>query len=149
MSHLPPEFYDKWKPFMMGSGLGALFLGVLLFSGGLFLTMRKRSASMILNGWALLKMVVGMVSTYFSFRMQREEMPLKMEYQKEVMKKAGAGGEQLTDFMTGITEFATLIGLVMGLGWLMVLPTFMLIWFIRPKIRKEIAGWGREVSSEL
>jgi len=149
MSQLPPDFYDKWRPFMLGSGAGTVFLGVLLFSGGLFLTMRKRISSRILNSWALLKMVLGMVSVYYSFQMQQEQMPLILEQQKKTMEKAGggAGAEQMVDMMTGFTEIATMVGMVLGLVWLMVLPVFILIWFIRPDISEEVAEWGKRVES--
>jgi hypothetical protein len=143
LSHLPPDSYEKWRPFMVGNGLATLFLGGLLFFGGLFLMQRKRSSSKMLNSWAILKMIVGVTCLYFNFLMQKEQMPLMMEYQKEMMEKAGAPGvEKMADMVTGMTEVMVIVGLVAGLVWLMVLPVFMLIWFIRPKIRHEVAGWG-------
>jgi len=148
LSQLPPDFYDKWRAFMLISGFGILFLGCLLFFGGLFLTLRKRLASTILKIWAGLKIVVGVVGTYFSYVMQQEQIPLMLESQKKIMESAGAsaaaGAEDMMGMISSITEIATMVGMVLGLVWLMVLPTFMLIWFIRPKIRKEIAGWGIE-----
>jgi len=144
MANLPPDFYDKWKPFMLASGLGTVFLGALLFFGGLFLMQRKRSSTMMLNSWAILKMALGVAGAYLSYQMQSEQMPLMMEHQQKMMKKSGAGAEQMAEMITGVTEIATMVGMVFGLAWLMVLPVFILIWFIRPKIRKEVAGWGRE-----
>ncbi len=145
ISQLPPDFYYKWRPFLLISGFGILFLGGLLFFGGLFLTLRKRSASMMLSMWAVLKVVLGVVSVYFSYQIQQEQIPLMLEAQKKAMGKAGpaaaAGAEDMMGMISSITEIASTVGMVLGLLWLMVLPAVMLIWFIRPKIRREMAEW--------
>ncbi|NOX99374.1 MAG: hypothetical protein GXP30_06545 [Verrucomicrobia bacterium] len=145
ISQLPTGFYHKWQPFLLISGFGILFLGGLLFFGGLFLTLRKRSASMMLNLWAVLKVVLGLVSAYFGYQMQQEQIPLMLKAQKETMESAGAaaaaGAEDMMGMISSITEIASTVGMVLGLLWLMVLPAVMLIWFIRPKIRREMAEW--------
>jgi len=147
MSQLPPDFYDKWSFYLLSSGLATLFLGALLFFGGLFLTLRKPLASKMISSWAVLKMVLGVVGNYFAYQMQQEQIPLMLENQKKLMEKASpeaaAQAEQMVGMVSGITEIATVVGMVLGMAWLMVLPVFMLIWFIRPKIRKEMVGWGQ------
>ena len=92
-------------------------------------------------------MVLGVVGNYFAYQMQQEQIPLMLENQKKLMEKASpeaaAQAEQMVGMVSGITEIATVVGMVLGMAWLMVLPVFMLIWFIRPKIRKEMVGWGQ------
>ncbi|MFK5922097.1 MAG: hypothetical protein QM496_07945 [Verrucomicrobiota bacterium] len=149
VSNLPPEFYDKWKPFMLGSGAVDILLGLLLFAGSLVLIFRKRFAMFVLVGWALMKIVFGLVGGVFNFIMQREQMPLVIEQQRKAMEKAGgasgaAGADQVADMVGNATEILSTVMLFVGLAWLMVLPLFILIWFIRPKIRREMADWGSE-----
>ncbi len=149
VSNLPPEFYDKWKPFMLGSGVVDILLGLLLFAGSLVLIFRKRFAMFVLMGWALMKIVFGLVGGVFNFIMQREQMPLVIEQQRKAMEKAGgasgaAGADQVADMVGNATEIISTVALFVGLAWLMVLPLFILIWFIRPKIRREMADWKNE-----
>ena len=104
---------------------------------------RKHFSVMILMGWSLVKMLFVLGIFFLSFKMQREMLPLVLDQQKKVMEKAGgAGSEQMIDIVSGATEVLSIAMLFVGLAWVMVLPIFMLIWFIRPKIRKEVAGWG-------
>ena len=35
-----------------------------------------------------------------------------------------------------------LAGAILGVLWSWALPVFMLIWFARPAIRREVKGWG-------
>lgn len=148
-SNLPPEFYDKWRPFMLGSGAGEICLGIFLFLGGFMLLYRKRFAVVILVLWALMKMLFGVVGTFFNYLMQKEQLPLMLEQQRKAMQKAGgagggAGTEQVAEMVTSMTQVISTVMLFAGLIWVMVLPLFILIWFIRPKIRRELATWGRE-----
>lgn len=143
MSNLPPDFYLKWRPFMLGSGVGAVLLATLLFLGGLLLLWRKRFALVVLMGWAGLKVLHGFVSSYFGYKMQQEQMPLIMEQQAKMMEQAGAGGNaEVMGMVSNVSEIAALAGLVFGLLWVMILPLFLFIWFARPKIWREVAGWG-------
>lgn len=147
-SNLPPEFYDKWRPFMLGSGAGEIILGILLFVGGLLLLYRKRFSMVMLMGWAVMKMLFAVVGFFFNYQMQREQIPLLLEQQQEAVKKAGgAGSEQVMEMVTGATEIISTVMLFAGLIWVMLLPIFILIWFIRPKIMRQVSGWGREVES--
>lgn len=148
-ANMPADFYEKWRPFMLGSGAVEICLGALLFLGAALLLFRKRFSMIVLVFWALLKMLVGVVGGFFSYMMQQEQLPLLMEQQKKAMEKAsGAGGaagaEQVMDMVSGATEVFSTLFLVAGLLWVMVLPLFILIWFIRPKIRKEMATWSSE-----
>ncbi|MCF6311876.1 MAG: hypothetical protein L3J39_05440 [Verrucomicrobiales bacterium] len=134
---------------MLGSGAVDICLGALLFLGAMLLLFRKRFAIYVLVFWALLKMLVGVVGGFFNYMMQQEQLPLLMEQQKKAMEKAGgaggaAGAEQVADMVSSATEIFSTVALVAGLLWVMVLPVFILIWFIRPKIRRDMATWSSE-----
>jgi len=35
----------------------------------------------------------------------------------------------------------SVVGAVIGIAWGWCLPIFMIIWFMRPKVRRDIATW--------
>lgn len=137
-------FYEKWSLFLYGGATGEIFLGGLLFVGGIILLFRKRFAMLALVAWALIKMLFVAVSFVLNFLMQREQLPLVIEQQKKMLDKAGgAGNEQMLEMVSGATNIISKVMMFVGLIWVMLLPLFVLIWFIRPKIRREMADWGK------
>jgi|GEM_PF-731949 len=105
-----------------------IVLGVLalaLMTGGILLLMRRRSASWLLQGWAVLKIIGGGFGAYLSWQMM---------------------GQIQAGIFAGATSPTQVIGIVykvmflFQLAWLAALPVVFLIWLNREAIRNDMAG---------
>lgn len=119
------------------STLSAILLGslaVLLLVGGILLLKRKPKAPLILQIWAVLKMLCG---GYFSF----QQMSLTRLQMDITMGTNGMGSAKEAEMVQKITDYAMTGGFIFGLLWLCALPIFFLIWFNRSAVKEEIAKW--------
>lgn len=115
-----------------GAGIGTL-LGSLLLVGGILLVRRKRTASALLQAWAVLKILGGGYIQFRNLALQKTQMSI-MFSGKEF---AGEGAE----IAGSITSVATTVGLVFGLLWLAALPVFLIIWFNRARVKEDMEAW--------
>ncbi len=108
-----------------------LVLGVILLVGGIMLLKRKPASSVVLQAWAVLKILGGGFIIFKSMAVQKTQMA--------IMFSATAGSE--AEMIGNITRYAMWFGLAFGLLWLIALPVFLLIWFNRDTIKTQMSEW--------
>lgn len=114
----------------LGGGI-YLVLGVILLVGGIMLLKRKPMSSLVLQAWAVLKILGGGFMIFKSMAIQKTQM--------DIMFSATAGNE--AEMIGNITKYAVWFGLAFGFIWLAALPIFFLIWFNREKIKTQMSEW--------
>jgi hypothetical protein len=137
VANLPPEQLAamdlslRWSAWTETYGLLATTLAVLLLAGGVGLARRRPWSIKTLTTWALLKILLSVVSTILGWTIQQE-----MWEAMQTGNPALASG--VRGWATGFALFVLLVGLV----WACALPVFVLIWFARATIRAQVAEWG-------
>ncbi len=137
---MPPEVRDQmraqtavtrqWFPVTISIAAGQLALGILLLACGVLILARRRSGPSLTIWWAVLKIVLVAVSAYVGRLVQAD------------MTKAMQASGQFPGGWFGMTA-----GLFGAVGIMMVLvtgwawPVFVLVWFSRPTIRREVSLW--------
>lgn len=105
-------------------------LAIILVIGGILLLKRKPGAKPVLMTWAVLKIAAGAFISFKNYGLTRIQMDLI----------SGQAGEGMAAFER-ITDISATVGLIGGMIWIAALPVFLLIWFSRSKIRREMAEW--------
>lgn len=134
------DYLVQLKSVSIASSIGLGLVAVILLVGGILLLKRRPSAPLVLQTWAVLKILVG---GYFSFRslsLSRMQMEMMME------QGAGSGGGREMEMIQKITDYAIYGGMILGLLWLAALPVFFLIWFAREPVKQEISTWQGSAS---
>lgn len=108
-------------------------LGGLLLAGGIVLLKRRRAASLLLQSWAVLKLIAGSALLI--------KQSALTERQMELMTFGGELSGQATDVPEKAAGISVLFGLIGGFVWLAALPVFLLIWLNLPKIKRDLARW--------
>jgi hypothetical protein len=103
-------------------------VAVLLFAGGVFLTQRKRISGPVLRAWAILQGLFVLASVGVDVMVQRSTM---------VMPE-GVDDATAATVMNVMAAASSAFGLLWG--W--ALPIFVLIWFSRRVITREVGGWA-------
>ncbi|MFG0285398.1 MAG: hypothetical protein ACF8R7_13350 [Phycisphaerales bacterium JB039] len=109
-------------------GASAL-VAILLLVSGVRLVQRRQSGAMLLRRWALLKIVLVVVSAAVGAIMTRSQFA--------AMQATAPGGPP-----PGFQAAMALVGAGFGVLWGWALPIFSLVWLGRAKIRSEIDGWA-------
>ena len=112
----------------------SLALGFLLLLGGILLVMKKPVSRPILLLWAILKIAFSLWQAPLALAFQNEIIPMQ---QKMVAK-----GDPKAPDMGAIMETMGPIIQIISVLWLCSLPIFILIWFMRVKVRMQMAGWA-------
>ncbi len=112
--------------------LGAV--AVLLLVGGILLIKRRRVSPLLLQVWAMLKIVAG---GFFIFK-QMAISRLQMEI---IFDAVPGGGGQEAQAVGQITSYAMWIGLGFGLLWIAAFPVFLIVWFNRQRIKDQVGAW--------
>jgi hypothetical protein len=119
-------FRDTAPMQVLSSGL-QLVAAVLLLVSGVGLSMRRRWSAKWMVIWAIVKMIVVLIAAYLGMLVQRRMM-------QAASPQTGAPNAAMMSMFTGF-------GLLVMVVWGWILPTFVLIWFQRRKIKDEVAGW--------
>ena len=112
----------------------SLALGFLLLLGGILLVMKKPVSRTILLVWAMLKIAFALWQAPLGLAFQKDLIPL----QQKMLSK---GAEKTPDVSALMETMGPMIQIISVL-WLCALPIFMLIWFMRAKIRMQVSGWA-------
>ena len=112
----------------------SLALGFLLLLGGILLVMKKSVSRPILLAWAILKIAFALWQAPLGLAFQKEIIPLQ--------QKMLAKGDPKAPDIGGIMETLGPMIQIISVLWLCALPIFMLIWFMRTRIRDQVAGWA-------
>jgi len=138
-----PDFFEKHYVFFKVIPPISAFLGLLLLLGSILLIVRKPVSRPLILGWALLKIVFSLWQMTYATALTKDIMPLQMAKMSEAQKNdmAKVNAEAFVDVMFSVMQ-------VLSVLWLSALPIFMIIWFMRKKIRTETASWV-EVGPEI
>ncbi len=112
----------------------SLALGFLLLLGGILLVMKKPVSRTILLIWAMLKIAFALWQAPLALAFQKDLIPLQ--------QKMLAKGDAKTPDLSAIMETMGPIFQIISVLWLCALPIFMLIWFMRARIRMQVSGWA-------
>ncbi len=126
-------YLEQLSTISIQGSIAAAVLGIALLSGGIMLLKRKPKASILLQIWAVAKMLVGSYTTYASMSLTKLQM--------SIMTSSGALGDDGGATLNQFTAVAVKVGAVVGLIWLAALPIFLLIWLNRAKIKEDIRSW--------
>jgi hypothetical protein len=119
-----------WAPVLIALAAVSLGVAVLLLIAGINLCRRRPSGANLSVLWAALKSALALGNAIVGYFVQADTL--------EAMRQAG----QTTAGFGGLANSFALAGVVIGLLWALALPVFVLIWFARPAIKREVAGWG-------
>lgn len=108
-------------------GLSGLLVGGLLLASGIGLILRRRWSIRAHTIWAVLAILQSGLAGVYGFYIQQTQF--------QAMK---AGG--MPPMPIPMEAFAV-VGLFIGLVFLCVYPTFVLVWFFRATIRAQMVGW--------
>lgn len=141
MAGLKEDFFERHYLLFKVVPIFGTALGFLLVVASILLIMRRRSSRTMILSWAVLKIVFAVWQTVISIDAQKEMLPMQMAQMQQGDKGAlGPMGEQ------GVMDIVVYAAQIISVVWLSALPIFMLIWFLRGKIRNEVAGWQDPVA---
>lgn len=135
------DYLARLNSLSIKSGIANGCLGALLLTGGILILKRRKPASPLLQTWSVLKIVVGGFILFQSTALSRAQMSLIFS---ATAMSSGGGGSNLESAEAMMNQFANYglwIGFAFGFIWLAALPVFLIIWFNRTKVRKEMADW--------
>lgn len=127
------DFLGNLERITYTGAAGAAVLGIILLAGGILILRRKTMGALTLQGWALLKILVGGFLLFQSAGLSRQQM--------EIIMGPTVGGGSEAELVGTITEYATWFGFAFGFAWLLALPVFFLIWFNRASVKRDIETW--------
>ncbi len=115
-------------------GANAVWALVLLISG-IMLVKRSRNARFFSMFWAVLKILLLVVSAYVAYGVAGRNAEAMRVYIAENPDLPGTGMMKIG------AEVNPWIGVLIGVAYTLPYPLFLLIWFMRGKIRRETAEW--------
>ncbi|MBX3315956.1 MAG: hypothetical protein KF902_03720 [Phycisphaeraceae bacterium] len=123
------EAQRAWRPAFLLSYAVVSLLTLVAIAGAVLLLYRKRLAPTLLIIWALLRIPHALLTGWITARAQMDTMAAMPTAATPAMPPA------FSDFMYWGTFVTTAL-------WLLVLPTFLLIWFLVPPIRRQTRQWA-------
>jgi hypothetical protein len=134
---VPAEFFDRHWVAVKLMPIAATILGGIAVVGGSLLIARKKAGYMLVLVWAGLKIAYAVGQAPSSAAMTKELMPYQVQLVEAAQKEKGVDQRDvkgMVEAMAGVVQ-------VLLVAWLAALPVVILIWFLRAKIRREVAGW--------
>lgn len=129
---LPPEAQlpqNLWL-FSLAVAIIGLPLSFIHLMAGIQTLRRKPSARrwvIIFFVYVLVTLPLGLILQYMS-----------IQHQMNVSQQQGGVPAGMGGFMRGFGVFSMFVGAAIALAW----PTFLIIWYSRESIRREMAGWA-------
>lgn len=123
--------YKNWN---LALGVVGLLAGGLLISAGIKLRARSPVAMTQVMWWSVIRMVMAVVQAVVASLAQWNTIQSMNSSQSGAMPPAAVAIQKMLVPLTGA---GTLLW-----GW--ALPIFMLVWFRRAKIRKEVSSWREQ-----
>jgi hypothetical protein len=124
----------QYAPLVIGSGVLNMICAVLLIVAGIQLLKRRVSGRTLHLAYAGLRTVGVLFSLVPGWLMHVAQMEAMQASGVAMPPGLGAG------FMTGMG----VAGLVLGAVWGLVYPVFIVVWFMRGKIREQVSAWEGE-----
>lgn len=129
------EYLRQFGTFTYTSAAVLGAVAVLLLAGGILLIKRRRVSPLLLQVWAMLKIVAGGFFIFKQMAISRLQMEIIFD------TASGVGGAQGAQVFGQITTYAMWFGLAFGLLWIAAFPVFLIVWFNRQRIKDQVASW--------
>lgn len=117
-----------WRTELLATYAASALLSILAIAGAALLLYRRRLGVTMLLAWALLRLPHALFSSWVAANAQRDTM----KSMPQTMARPTPAG--LADVMYWTTFFTSML-------WLLILPAFVLIWFLVPPIRRQTRLW--------
>ncbi len=138
----PSDLFDRHMVAVKILPAVAGLLGLVAVIGSILLIMRRKAGWSILLLWAGLKIAYALGQAPFTAAMQKEIMP----YQLKMLNQMQANSGKTAAPPVPLIEVATSMAQVFSVLWYCALPIFILIFFLRKKVRDEVDGWTNPTS---
>ena len=114
------------------SACGTFSLSLLLLMAGIYLTMRRHWSVWWLKLWAILRILFALFS-----------MTIGFVYLEEIIQDLNDQfAQQSMSMPMTFTNSLMIMSIIMGFLLALIWPVFLLIWFARSSIRREIESWS-------
>jgi hypothetical protein len=123
------EGMAEMVPALMVTAFAGLVVAVLLLIAGSGLVARRPWAMTACLAWAAVKMVFVVVNAFIGYQINQAQF------------EAIQSDPNVPAFMSAFFPAMGAFGSCVGIAWGWIFPIFMLIWFARPKIRREVRAW--------
>jgi hypothetical protein len=130
-SAAPFEVMEKWASYFAAMYTATILAAGVLLAAGIGLVKRLQWGVTAVWLWVFVRIVVAVGEAVLGSQAQHEQLTA-MAQQDPSLQGMGS------DFASGMAALT----LVVTLLWGCALPVFMLIWFLRKKIKAEVTGWS-------
>lgn len=133
------EVYTRWMIPMVGAfAPGILVAGVLLYAGIKLVRRRPRARAACL-AYAALRIVQGLILAVVTGMMQQELFQVSMAV-------TAAGSPAAAGIAAPMSAGMAILSVAAVALWAMAFPIFLIVWFQRPSIRREVRMWTGPVA---
>lgn len=118
----------------------ALLTSVLLLIAGIRCVRRESMARVLHLVWAGARVLVAVLTCVVGY--------LTMQSQAKVMQGmggAGGGAAGMPPGFAGYMSIMGMVGIVLTFAWGVAYPVVVVVWFSKPKVKAEVAGWAKGV----
>jgi hypothetical protein len=129
------EVLERYFVWNISNAVVLSLLGVGVLIAGIGILRRRRFGVTLSRVWAIMRIVWVIPATYFGYEIAIENF--------EAMKRAAEdSGSPMPAGVASMMELFGPIGVAVGVVFTTAMPVFILIWFARGKIRKEVQQWA-------
>lgn len=125
------EVVGEWTWWTATNALLGIGLAVLLLFAGIGLAKRRVWAVRACAAWAILKIMLVAVDSFFVYRIEQAAFESIMPQMPAV---PGVG--------PGFFTAASVFGVIFSMAWGWTFPVFCLVWLSRARVKAEVAGWS-------
>lgn len=120
-----------WKLYTIISQIGTMLLAVVLITAGVGLLKRSAWAATLCMVWAITKLIFELACFVPAMQLQSEQMAASLE---DSSGQVPAGFE-------GMMQAFAIGSMCLTYVFILALPAFFIIWFLRRPVREEVARW--------
>lgn len=124
------DVFQQWAWWMAITSLVGMGFAICLILVGVGSLKRRPWTPRAVTGWSIAAIVYILIYAIGNFLMQQTQF-------EAMARQTGTMPPMSSVFFEAIPVFSAAVMILFGWS----LPVFLLIWFRRPKIRSEIAGW--------
>ncbi|MHC4446467.1 MAG: hypothetical protein ACYSXF_01490 [Planctomycetota bacterium] len=134
---IAPQAQGAFLVYLLSSHCVAFLLSLWLLVVGIGTAQRRPWSRPASIGWAITKVVVGVVDTVLGFVFLREMAT-------HVIESLSQGGSPAPPPPEGVMEVVLAFMIIGWFFFVLIWPVFLLIWFARRRVRAEVAGWRQQ-----
>lgn len=130
----PMAGFEKYTPWLLANAVVTLGLGTTLTLGGVRLCQRRAIGRRLVLAYAVAKIIFCFNEAALTYVMQKPQLQASFQATPTPLPAS---------FADMIAKFSV----VLVIAWGSALPVFLIVWFAREKIRREVAAWSEGVRS--